>query len=106
MIAYRLEHEYGAKARFVPRNYYKACWITTDNDAQLSDFLVIEPDALVQAPFVALLPQNGGRDPDTQRPIVKMDVIMEFFGETLGGSNVYDATRFPLDFCYDCGGCI
>lgn len=39
VIAYRLEHEYGAKCRFVPRNFYKACWITTDNEAQLNDFL-------------------------------------------------------------------
>ncbi len=39
VIAYRLEHEYGAKARFVPKNYHKACWITSDNEQQLSDFL-------------------------------------------------------------------
>lgn len=71
----------------------------------LSNFLIVEPDALSQAPFVALRPQNGGRDPDTGRPFVKMDVIVEIFGETLGGDNVYDATRFPLDFCYGCGGC-
>lgn len=39
VIAYRLDHEYGAKCRFVPRNYHKACWITTDNEAQLADFV-------------------------------------------------------------------
>lgn len=39
VIAYRLEHEYGAKCRFVPRNFHKACWITTDNDEQLKDFM-------------------------------------------------------------------
>ena len=38
VINYRLEHEYGAKCRFVPRNYTKACWITTDNDEQLTAF--------------------------------------------------------------------
>ncbi|MDG1333406.1 MAG: peptide chain release factor 3 [Crocinitomicaceae bacterium] len=38
VINYRLEHEYGAKCRFVPRNYTKACWITTDNDDQLTAF--------------------------------------------------------------------
>ena len=69
----------------------------------LTDFLIVEPDALSQAPFAALLPQNGGRDPVTGRPFVKMDVIVEVFGETLAGDNVYDATRFPLDFCYGCG---
>ncbi|MDR0801889.1 peptide chain release factor 3 [Fluviicola sp.] len=39
VIAYRLEHEYGAKCRFVPRNFHKACWITTDNEEQLKDFM-------------------------------------------------------------------
>lgn len=38
VINYRLEHEYGAKCRFVPRNYKIACWITTDNDEQLTAF--------------------------------------------------------------------
>ncbi len=71
----------------------------------LSNFTILEADALNQAPFAALQPQNGGRDPQTGRPVVKLEVIVELFGETLGGDNVYDATRFPLDFCYDCGGC-
>ncbi|WP_343605871.1 peptide chain release factor 3 [Fluviicola sp.] len=39
VIAYRLEHEYGAKCRFVPRNFHKACWITTENEEQLRDFM-------------------------------------------------------------------
>ncbi len=39
VIAHRLEHEYGAACRFVPRNYHKACWITTDNDEKLKQFL-------------------------------------------------------------------
>lgn len=38
VINYRLEHEYGAKCRFVPRNFFKACWITTDNPEQLESF--------------------------------------------------------------------
>lgn len=38
VINYRLEHEYGAKCRFVPKNYHKACWITTDNEQQLETF--------------------------------------------------------------------
>ena len=73
--------------------------------SQLSSFVVLETDAINQAPFAALLPQNGGRDPVTGRPVVKMDVIVEIFGETLSGDRVYDATRFPLDFCYQCNGC-
>lgn len=38
VINYRLEHEYGAKCRFVPRNFFKACWITTDNEEQMEAF--------------------------------------------------------------------
>ncbi len=40
VIAHRLEHEYGASCRFVPRNYHLACWITTDNEVQLQKFLM------------------------------------------------------------------
>lgn len=38
VIQYRLTNEYGANCRFTPRNYTKACWITTENDAQLESF--------------------------------------------------------------------
>ncbi|HYI11671.1 MAG TPA: hypothetical protein VEK57_21620 [Thermoanaerobaculia bacterium] len=70
-----------------------------------SNFTVLESDAVRRAPFVALQPQNGGRDPETGRTVVQMDVTLEVFGETLAGDNVYDATTFPLEFCYGCGGC-
>ena len=39
VINYRLEHEYGAKCRFVPKNYFKACWVTSDNTEQLQKFI-------------------------------------------------------------------
>lgn len=71
----------------------------------LQNFVVFQADAVRQQPFVSLLPQNGGRDPETGQRIVRMDVIMDFFGETLAGANVAGRTRFTLDFCYDCGGC-
>jgi peptide chain release factor 3 len=38
VIAYRLINEYGANCRFVPRNYTKACWITSNNDEQMTSF--------------------------------------------------------------------
>lgn len=38
VISYRLEHEYGAKCRFVPRNFFKACWITTDDNSKMEEF--------------------------------------------------------------------
>jgi len=38
VISYRLEHEYGAKCRFVPRNFHKACWMTSTDEGQLEEF--------------------------------------------------------------------
>jgi len=104
---YRVSYQRTDGGKLVPAPFVRSMdtLIAVGSGADVDEFLVLEPDALSQAPFVALLPQNGGRDPDTGRPIIKMEVIMEFFGETLGGSNVYDATRFPLDFCYGTCGC-
>ncbi|HVS30319.1 MAG TPA: hypothetical protein VMS98_02590 [Thermoanaerobaculia bacterium] len=73
--------------------------------SNLGTFRVFQREAINQAPFAALLPQNGGRDPETGRRTVSMDVVLEVFGETIAGSNVSGSTRFPLTFCYDCGGC-
>lgn len=70
-----------------------------------SNFTVLEADALSQAPFAGLQPQNGGRDAETGRPVVKLEVVLEVFGETLAGDNVFDSTVFPLEFCFNCGGC-
>jgi len=104
---YRVSYQRTDGGRLVPAPFVRSmdALIAVGNSADVSDFLIVQPDALSQAPFAALLPQNGGRDPDTGRPFVKLDVIVELFGETLGGDNVYDATRFSLDFCYGCGGC-
>ncbi len=38
VIQYRLLHEYGAQCRWEPINLYKACWIESDDAAQLGDF--------------------------------------------------------------------
>ncbi|MBN1111983.1 MAG: peptide chain release factor 3 [Bacteroidales bacterium] len=38
VIQYRLLHEYGATCKYEPVNIYKACWIVSDNKAQLEDF--------------------------------------------------------------------
>ena len=73
--------------------------------ATLNNFIVFQQDAFTQAPFAALLPQNGGVDPETGRQSVNMDVVVEIFGETLSGEEVAASTRFPLEFCYSCGGC-
>ena len=71
--------------------------------ATLGSFLIVQPDAIRQAPFASLI--SNGRDAETLRPFVRMDVIMDFFGETLAGADVSGRTRFSLDFCNACGGC-
>jgi peptide chain release factor 3 len=38
VISYRLEHEYGAKCRFAARNFFKACWLTSENEERLAEF--------------------------------------------------------------------
>ena len=70
----------------------------------LDNFVAVDPLSLRNAPFAALLPQNGGRDPETGRTTVDMDVRVEIFGETLSGEDVYAQTRFPMTFCYGCLG--
>jgi peptide chain release factor 3 len=39
VIQYRLEHEYGALCRYEPINIHKACWIESDDRAELDDFM-------------------------------------------------------------------
>ncbi len=80
--------------------------VSVGTPASLTKFIVLQGDALGQAPFASLLPQNGGRDPQTGRAIVSMQVTVELFGQTLAGSNVNGTTFFPLDFCFNCGGCV
>jgi len=71
----------------------------------LSDFIAFETNAFNLAPFAALLPQNGGRDPETGLAFVKMDIILTVYGQTLAGERVQGSARFPVNFCYNCGGC-
>ena len=71
----------------------------------LNNFLILTPEALLVAPFAALQPQNGGRDPDTLSSTIHMNVTVTVFGQTLAGDNVAASTTFPLDFCYNCSGC-
>ena len=39
VIQYRLLHEYGASCEFRTLPFYKACWLTSDNQNKLDDFL-------------------------------------------------------------------
>lgn len=39
VIQFRLKHEYTATVEFVSQNIYKACWISSENDAKLQEFI-------------------------------------------------------------------
>ncbi|BDD08921.1 peptide chain release factor 3 [Fulvitalea axinellae] len=39
VIQHRLKHEYGASVDFMPINLFKACWISSDDDAKLNEFV-------------------------------------------------------------------
>ncbi len=42
VIKYRLENEYKASCRLEAMNYHKACWLTSDNEDQLKEFIRIK----------------------------------------------------------------
>lgn len=42
VIKYRLKEEYGAQCDLVHKQFHKACWITTENKAQLDEFVRIK----------------------------------------------------------------
>ena len=79
--------------------------VSVGSEVSGTSFVAFDPNAIFQAPFAALLPQNGGRDPETGRTVITMDVILELFGTTLAGERVSGNTRMTLDFCFSCGGC-
>ena len=39
VLQYRLEHEYGASCRYEPIHLYKACWVTSEDDPKLAEFI-------------------------------------------------------------------
>jgi hypothetical protein len=73
---------------------------------QLGSFLAFEPGALNQAPFAALFPINGGIDPETGGRSIDMDLIIDFYGETLSGEEVTARAQTAITFCAGCGGCV
>src|SRR5207245_3261523 len=105
---YRVSYVRTDGGHLVPASFVRsvsALVIANGGPQDLTTFLAFEPTALNQAPFAALLPQNGGRDPETGRSTITMDIILEVFGQTLAGESVAGSTRMTLDFCVSCGGC-
>ena len=48
VISYRLEHEYGAKCAFQQIPAYKACWMTSTDEAALDQFIRVKAQQIVQ----------------------------------------------------------
>lgn len=42
VIKYRLFHEYGAACEFEPVSYYKACWLSSEDDEALNEFVRVK----------------------------------------------------------------
>ncbi len=93
--------------RLIPAPFVRSIstFIGPNATAESTKFVVFDSNAVNQAPFAALLPANGGRDPETGKTVITMDVILQVFGETLAGERVTGSTRMTLDFCFSCGGC-
>jgi len=48
VIAYRLEHEYGAKCAFQQIPAHKACWMTSTDQAELDRFIQVKAQQIVE----------------------------------------------------------
>ena len=108
VISYRVSYVRTDGGKVVPPSFVRSMstLLTVGGGIQsLSNFIVFDAGAFSQAPFPALLTQNGGVDPETGKRSVQLDVIVEVFGQTLAGEDVSGSTRFPLTFCFNCGGC-
>jgi hypothetical protein len=103
---YRVSYQRLDGGTLVPASFVRSIDIVIKPGGTSDDnlFTVFQVDALTQAPFAALV-SGSGRDPETNRQVISMDVIVEVFGATLAGENVNGSTRFPFQFCNNCGGC-
>lgn len=107
--SYRVSYIRTDGGTLAPRPFVNSITALIPADGESSELPIIQlfsPGATREAPFAALLPEAGGRDPETGARFVRMDVILEFFGETLAGDAVSASVRFPLTVCIDCGGCL
>ena len=105
LLKYRVSYQRTDGGTVVPAPFVRTISgvVAVGGAAQpLNDVFIFAADALNQAPFAALLPNNGGRDPETGQNIVKMNVIIEVFGETLAGDPVYGRDVSPIWVCAGC----
>ena len=103
---YRVSYQRVDGGTLVPASFVRSIDILLKAGSTSGDnvFTVFQQDAFTQAPFAALI-SGSGRDPETNRNVITLDVLVEGFGTTLAGENVSGSTRFPIEFCANCGGC-
>lgn len=85
VIQYRLEHEYGAKADFRPLNFYKACWIKSDNEEMMSEFMKRKHNNILQ--------DKDGNDVFLAESAFILKVCKEDFADI----NFYTTSDFKVD---------
>ena len=103
---YRVTYVRSDGGRTVPQGFVAALPstnVTVGSSVVLANVQILNPNAFTQAPFAALLAQNGGVDPDTGQRFVKVTALIEVFGETLAGDNVTASVQVPFTFCNGCG---
>lgn len=103
---YRVSFSRSDGGTTVPRGFTAALpstTVTAGGTATITNLPIFDPNAFTQAPFAALLAQNGGVDPETGQRFVKLTATIEIFGETLAGDNVSAFVQVPFTFCNGCG---
>lgn len=104
---YRVTYTRSDGGRTVPQGFVSALPATTifvgTPGTVINNVQILNPNAFTQAPFAALLAQNGGVDPDTGQRFVKVTALIEVFGETLAGDDVTASVQIPYTFCNGCG---
>lgn len=105
LIRYQVSYRRTDGGSLVPASFVRTISGTVPvggSPTSFNTFTVFDIGSQQQAPYVALLPQNGGRDPETGNRFVKMDVIIDIFGETISGERVSARAQAPFTFCAGC----
>jgi hypothetical protein len=105
LIRYQVSYRRTDGGSLVPASFVRTISGTVPvggGPTTFNTFTVFDIGSLQQAPYAALLPQNGGRDPETGNRFVKMDVIIDVFGETISGERVSARAQAPFTFCAGC----
>jgi hypothetical protein len=105
LINYRVTYTRADGGTVVPASFVRTLSgiVAVGGTSQsLNDFFAFTTEALSQAPFIAILPNNGGVDPETGQNLVKLNVITDIFGETLSGQPV---SARVVQSIWVCAGC-